>query len=332
MLKKLDRMMGPAARILGSWLPKVQRKLHPLTLVIRPGGLGDLICADIALHDLGRTAQDFLWLIEKRSRPWALYRGFSFLCYDEHPQRVLGQIWRRHSLVINTEQLFGLAQGGALLAKAPAGRVACFGTIRGAPRAQIIIPYDWKDAHETLEFARLFSASLDLPEPAQGRQPRLRLQPAVGLPLVVLAGCQSRSRALALERWVRVVQSWHKGRRFLVAASPADAAFADQLVHRFEGAASRFVGDFPQLCQAIAQSQEILTMDGGPVHMASFFGVPTLAIFTSGRSHKWAPLAEGSRILRRHDLPCQPCTKFGQVPPCPIHYQCLDLDREATPR
>ena len=325
MLKTLDRVLGPAARILGSCLPKVQRKLQAQTLVIRPGGMGDLICADIALQELGLKAQDFLWLIEERSRPWAEYRGLPFLCYDQQPQQVFGQIWRRHSLVINTEQLFGLAQACSLLAKAPNGRTACFDTIRGARRAQMVVPYDWKDAHETLEFARLFAAALNLPEPARLRQPRSRLQPMAGPPLVVVAGCQSRSRALGLERWIRVVESWHGGRHFLVAASPVDAAFADQLAHRFDGLASRFVGDFPQLCQAIAQSQEMLTMDGGPVHIASFFGVPTVAIFTSGRSRKWAPLAQGSRVIRRHDLPCQPCTKFGQVPPCPIQYQCLEL-------
>jgi heptosyltransferase-2 len=325
MLKKLDRVLGPAANILGSCLPKVQRKLHPLKLVIRPGGMGDLICADIALQELGLRAQDFLWLIEKRSRLWAEYRRLSFLCYDEHPQRVLEQIWRRHSLVINTEQLFGLAQGCALLAKAPSGHLACFETTRGACRAQIVVPYDWQDAHETLEFARLFAASLDLPQPARHRPPRSRLQPTAGPPLVVVAGCQSPSRALGFERWTRLVESWHGGRHFLIAASTADAAFADRLARRFDGVASRLEGDFPRLCQAIAQSQEILTMDGGAVHMASFFGVPTVAVFTSGRSRKWAPLAQGSRIIRRHDLPCQPCTKFGQVPPCPIQYQCLEL-------
>jgi ADP-heptose:LPS heptosyltransferase len=168
-------------------------------------------------------------------------------------------------------------------------------------------------------------ASLDLPQPARHRPPRSRLQPTAGPPLVVVAGCQSPSRALGFERWTRLVESWHGGRHFLIAASTADAAFADRLARRFDGVASRLEGDFPRLCQAIAQSQEILTMDGGAVHMASFFGVPTVAVFTSGRSRKWAPLAQGSRIIRRHDLPCQPCTKFGQVPPCPIQYQCLEL-------
>ncbi len=330
MLKELDWVLGPTARILGSSLPKVQRKLHPQKLVIRPGGMGDLICADIALQELGLEAQDFLWLIEKRSRAWAEFRGLSFLCYDVHPQRVLAQIWRRHPLVINTEQFFGLAQGTALLAKAAGGRLACFETIRGARSAQIVVPYDWKDAHETLEFARLFAASLDLPEPVPRRLARPRLRLADGTPIVVVAGCQSRSRALGLERWTRLIESWHGGRHFLIAASPADAAFADQIAHHFDGIATRFEGDFPKLCQAISHSEEMLTMDGGPVHIASFFGVPTLAVFTSGRYRKWTPLAQGSRIVRRHDLPCQPCTKFGQVPPCPIQYKCRELKSFVT--
>jgi heptosyltransferase-2 len=325
MLKKLDRALGPTARILGSWLPKVQRKLYPSPLVLRPGGMGDLICAEIALGDLGLKAEDFLWLIEKRSRPWAEYRGLAFRCYDQQPLRVVGEIWRRHSLVINTEQLFGLAQACGLWAKASGGRLACFETNRGANRAQIIVPYDWKDAHETREFARLFAAALDLPAPTGGSLPRSRVQPANGPPLVVVAGRESPSRAIGLERWTRLVKFWHRDRPFLIAASPADGIFADELARRFDGLATRFEGDFPQLCQAMAQSPEILTLDGGPVHIASFFGVPTVAVFTSGRAEKWAPLARGSRVIRRHDLSCQPCTKFGQVPPCPIQYECLEL-------
>jgi heptosyltransferase-2 len=325
MLKKFDRALGPVARIVGSCLPKVHRKLHPLPLVIRPGGMGDLICSDIALQELGLDAHDFLWLIEKRSRPWAEYRDLPFLCYDQHLPSALGKIWRRHSLVINTEQLFGLAQGCALLAKAVGGRIACFDTIRGARHAQMVVPYDWKDTHETQAFTGLFAVALERPVPAEHCRPRPRLHPVALPPLVVVAGCQSRSRALGLERWARLVESWRGGRHILIAAAPADAEFADQLAGRFGENAARFTGNFSELCQAMARSEEILTMDGGPVHMASFLGVPTAAVFTSGRSRKWAPLAQGSRILRRHDLPCQPCTKFGQVPPCPFQYRCLEV-------
>ena len=325
MLKKFDRLLGPAARSIGSWLPEAQRRLHAAPLIIRPGGMGDLICADIALQELGRDARDFTWLIEKRSRPWARYRALPFLCYDEQPAKVFGEIWRSSDLVINTEQLFGFAQACALWAKARNGRIACFDTMRGARRADIIVPYDWRDIHETLAFAELFAAALGLPAPPCDRTPRARHFPVQLSPIVLVSGRQSPSRALSLERWLGLIRAWHRGRAFLVAAAPEDAGFADEIVQRSDGQAKRFQGNFHELCETIARSKEYLTMDGGPVHIASYFGVPGVVVFTSGRSRKWAPLGQGSRVLHRHDLPCQPCTKFGQVPPCPYQYKCLEI-------
>jgi ADP-heptose:LPS heptosyltransferase len=287
--------------------------------------MGDLVCADIALQELGRDARDFTWLIEKRSRPWAHYRELPFLCYDEQPAKVLRDIWRSYALVINTEQLFGLAQACALSARARNGRLACFETTRGARRADLIVPYDWRDIHETLAFANLFAGALGMPAPPRNRAPRERHFPAQLPPIVLVSGRQSPSRALTLERWLSLVRAWHRGRTFLVAASPEDAAFADEIERRSDGLATRFHGNFAELCETISRTEECLTMDGGPVHIASFFGVPGLVVFSSGRSRKWAPLGLGSRVLRRHDLPCQPCTKFGQVPPCPYQYKCLEI-------
>ena len=148
--------------------------------------------------------------------------------------------------------------------------------------------------------------------------------------MVLIAGRQSPSRRLDLDAWTSLISKWHQRRAFFIAAAPEDADFARQLRSRFEGHASLFTGSFEELCNQIARSEEVLTMDGGAVHIASYFGVPTLAIFTSGRDRKWHPLGEGSRILRRHDLSCQPCTKFGQVPPCPFDYACLKLEDVET--
>jgi ADP-heptose:LPS heptosyltransferase len=131
---------------------------------------------------------------------------------------------------------------------------------------------------------------------------------------------------LTLGAWTALIAGWHQKRPFLIAAAPEDAGLAGQLTGCFDGLATRFTGSFAELCEQIARSEEIFTMDGGAVHIASFFGVSTLALFTSGRDRKWRPLGEGSRILRRHDLPCQPCTRFGQVPPCPYGYACLKLE------
>ena len=325
-LKSLDAGLYPGACLLASVAPKPARPPSESVLILRPGGLGDLICADIALQELALDARDFTWLIESRSQPWAAFRGLPHVCYDAHPLKSLRQVRARHALVINTEQLYGLAEAYALLARAKGGRVFSFDTNRGAAWSDAAVAYDWKDRHETIEFGRLFASALDRPPPGTSRLSRPRLDPASGPPLVLIAGRQSPSRRLNLEAWAARVAAWHGERRFLIGAAPEDADFADELTHRFDGLAGRFAGSFDELCRQISRSVEILTMDGGAVHIASYFGVPTLALFTSGRDRKWHPLGEGSRILRRHDLSCQPCTRFGQVPPCPYGYACLKLD------
>ncbi len=324
-LKPLDALLYPGACLFAASLPKPRHASDEKPLVVRPGGLGDLVCADIALQELGRDARDFLWLIERRSQPWAAYRGLPHLCYDAGFATTLARTRGRHALVIDSEQFFGLAQATALLARSRRGRLVSFETVRGAPWADSTVPYDWDATHETVSFARLFGAALDLPEPLKPVRPRRRAYLASAPPLVLVAGRQSPSRRLDLDSWVALIAKWCRDRSFEIAAAPEDDAFAAQLGSRFKKA-SRFTGSFEALCERIARSEEVFTVDGGGVHIASYFGVPALAVFTSGRDRKWHPLGEGSRILRRQDLPCQPCTKFGQVPPCPNAYACLKLD------
>jgi len=308
-----------------SLLPKTARETSEKVLILRPGGLGDLICADMALVELGLDSRHFTWLIETRSRPWAEYRDLPHLCYDAEPMKTLRQVRNRYALVINTEQYFGLAEAYALLARAKKGRLVSFATNRGSRWSDETVSYDWRDEHETIAFTRLFAQALERPWIEKSRKLRPRLHPADAPPLVLIAGRQSPSRYLSLESWTALLEAWHQGRLFLVGASPEDAGFADEIVRHFPGLARRFDGSFSELCEQIAHSEEIFTMDGGALHIASYFGVSTLALFTSGRDRKWLPLGRGSRLIRRNDLACQPCTRFGQVPPCPNSYACLQL-------
>lgn len=324
LLKTLDRFLYAGACTAAALAPKPARAPAGRPLILRPGGLGDVVCADIALQNLGLDARDFNWLIEERSRPWALYRGLPHLCHEQH-LAAARKTYGRYGLVINAEQHYGLAQAAALLARARGGCLVAFETNRGALWTDRSVPYDWAERHETQEFARLFAAALDLPDVTGPPRLRARSRAGDGPPLVMIAGRQSRSRRLELETWAGLVGKWHRRRPFLIAASPADDPFAAELAGRFRGLATRFAGGFEALCGQIARAEELFTVDGGGVHLASFFGVPTLAVFTSGRDRKWAPLAQGSRIVRRNDLPCQPCTKFGQVPACAHRYACLDV-------
>lgn len=72
----------------------------------------------------------------------------------------------------------------------------------------------------------------------------------------------------------------------------------------------------------------LISNDSSPLHYASAFRVPTLAIFgATVPGLGFGPLAPGSRIAERQ-LPCRPCSDHGpQI--CPLgHFRCM---REQTP-
>jgi hypothetical protein len=325
-LKGLDALLYPEACFLSSGLPKPDRKPSAKPLILRPGSLGELVCADLALQEIGRDSRDFNWLIDLCARPWANFRGIPHLCYEENPIKNSEKVWDRYALVLNTEQFFGLTEAYAIMSRSYEGRLVSFETNRGASWSDSTVPYDWADRHETMEFARLFAAALDLPDVTGPRRPRSRVVPASEPPLVLVAGLRCRSRQLSLDAWAALISQWHEGRPFLISGAPEDAEFVARLTARFKGLAGPYAGPFDEWCEQISRSEEILAMDGDGMQIASFHGVPTLAIFTSSRDRKWHPLGEGSRLLRRHDLPCQPCAKFGEVPPCPNHFACLKLE------
>jgi ADP-heptose:LPS heptosyltransferase len=110
-----------------------------------------------------------------------------------------------------------------------------------------------------------------------------------------------------------------------VASSPIDRPAARRLARRFPGQAEVFEGSFDDLCGLIERAEEVLTVDGGFLHIASYYGVPVTGLFTSGRDRKWAALGQGSRALLREGLACRPCVWFGQAPPCAHGFACKEI-------
>jgi hypothetical protein len=328
-LKYVDKLWPGAALVakLGS-LGRFQRR-DPRPLILRPGGMGDLILLCVAAEQLGVNPRAFFWMIERRSKIWAKHLGLDYICYDEG---FLAQHWRiagRFSRVVNSEQLFGLSQATALLARARGGILTCFETNRAASWADRRVAYDADRTHEAVAFQDLLAAGLDIPHKRATAPPRrVRKHAPSEKPIVGIGGLQSHTRAFSEEQWSDAIRSWIGGRAFWIASSETDRMFAQRLQMRFTGQAQVFSGSFDQLCNLIRRSVEVFTVDGGFLHIASYYGVPSVSIFTSGRDRKWSPLAPGSCVIRRSDLACQPCTWFGQAPSCPNGLACKELNYE----
>jgi hypothetical protein len=287
--------------------------------------MGDLILLCVAIEELGLNPREFAWVIERRSAPWARHLGITFVCYDETPLRTQWRLAGRFATVVNTEQRYGLSQFTALLARRDGGRVVCFDSNLAARWADVRVPYDPLVAHEVLEFGRLVATATGCPAPS--RVPvRSRRVPPAGKPVVGLGGLQGDSRRLTAHRWLEVIRGWSNGREVCISAAPDDREFARHVCDRLGGQARMVTGDFDAVCDVVRSAEEVLTIDSGFLHVASYYGVPVACIFTSSREQKWASLSPGSRLIRRSDLACQPCALYAVVPACPYGFACRDVE------
>jgi hypothetical protein len=320
LLKRVDGVVAPVAGPVATAIRPRRRSTTDQLLVVRPGGMGDLILAQLAVEQLGLDQRAVRWLIESRSTAWARHLGLDHLAYDRSPLRTAAEIAGRHKQVVNSEQRFGLSMAAASWARARPGRLTAFATNRSARQADVLVSYDWDRAHELDEFGRLLASATGRSWP--GRGPVTRREESDGTWVVSLGGTHSASRALSVDDWRRFLRFVAGDRLLVLTAGPLEDDLASALMAALDGQAHRFRGSFGDVVERIATAERLVAVDGGPIHIASYYGVPTDALFTAGRSSKWSPLARGSVVHRRDDLHCQPCTVFGQVPPCPYDFRC----------
>jgi ADP-heptose:LPS heptosyltransferase len=248
-----------------------------------------------------------------------------YVCYDGHLVAQHARIAGRFSTVINSEQRFGLSQATAVLACARGAQLTCFETNRAASWAGLRVPYDPDGTHESVLFQNLLATALRLPARTSSEPlSRPRRAPAAEKPVVGLSGLQSKSRTFSEEEWARFITARIGRQPFWIASSETDRARARQLAERFPNRAKVFEGNFDDLCGLIESAEQVLTADGGFLHIASYYGVPVTGLFTSGRDRKWAALGQGSRTLLREGLACRPCTVFGQTPRCAHAFACKE--------
>ncbi|WP_461414680.1 glycosyltransferase family 9 protein [Gemmatimonas sp.] len=298
-------------------------------LVIRPGGLGDLVVATAASEILGIEPRSLDWLIERRSEVWARSLGLRYYCYDRPRDLISEDLRRSRRLIINLEQRYGLAGIAARLLAAPSARVISFRSNLMSHDATESADYDPLDEHELKSFVRIFAQSLGVSERAS--QPRSRTAPATGLPVLALAGSGCPSRRLRSDQWAAFIDRIVPSGNLQIISAPADYALAQAIAQRVGTRAVAARLSWTEIVEQVRVAPRVLTIDGGMVHVASYFGTPVTALFTAGRHLKWSPWSAGSTVIRRSDLSCQPCTVFGRVANCPIDYACRFIDLSALP-
>ncbi|MEO0454620.1 MAG: glycosyltransferase family 9 protein [Verrucomicrobiota bacterium] len=308
------------------WIPHSNRSEK--SLICRPGGMGDFICCLIALDQIGKSPHEFTWLIDRRSELLAKKLHLEYLIYNQSPLALLLKHRGQFKTVINTEQLYGLSQAFCHALASLKGTRVSFKTNRLSAFSDFQVSYDPLDEHEVSSFIRLFQgerATAAFTEPIES-MPRMREQVSSQPPLVWISGTNQPHRLLPIETWLNLIEKSSNSIKLHLVSAPEDRPFLEQLSARLGERATILNLGFVELLAHLPSVERVITVDGGPVHLASYYGVPVSAIFTSGRNLKWAPLSQDSFVYYREDLTCRPCTLFGVAPPCPYSYACKQLN------
>ncbi len=112
----------------------------------------------------------------------------------------------------------------------------------------------------------------------------------------------------------------------LVGGGKKDADLGEKICQLSEGHAANLCGktSLSDLMALMEHFKLFITNDSGPMHIATAFDVPTLAIFgPTTRELGFFPYGEGHRVLEVENLPCRPCALHGGKK-CPFgHFKCM---------
>ena len=117
----------------------------------------------------------------------------------------------------------------------------------------------------------------------------------------------------------------------LVGGGKQDTDLGEKICQLAKGHAASLCGktSLADLMALMKHLSLFITNDSGPMHIATAFDVPTLAIFgPTTRELGFFPYGQGHRVMEVKDLPCRPCALHGGKK-CPLgHFKCM---KDITP-
>lgn len=334
LLKRLDAFLG---RVLTCLLPR-PRSASPLPLerilFVRPGGIGDAVLLIPVLQAVQQKFPGAAIDILAEKRNAAIFGmctvANKILLYDQGG--LMTALRFRYDVVVDTEQWHRLS---AVVARLIRSRVKIgYGTNERRKLFTHVVDYShaknemesFFDLLRPLGF-ETFEVSFQpfLTIPVQERQQTLQLLGPLALrPFIVLfPGASIAERRWGTEKFRQLALRLNEhGYPVAVIGGPEDQAAGEELILGVDG--MNLAGKTSLLGSAaiLEKAALLVSGDSGMLHVGVGLGIPTVSLFGSGISAKWAPKGDRHVVINK-GLPCSPCTRFGYTPPCPIGTHCL---------
>lgn len=339
-LKTLDALLGHLAVRLFAYLPRSAGKgSQPSSLlIIRPGGIGDAVLLVPAIHELKNKFPEAIItvLAERRNASaFALCPCINMVLRYDVPSELFSAVRSYYDLVIDTEQWHRLSAVVARLCRTQT--LIGFGTNERGRLFSHAIPYSHDD-YEVTSFFRLLgplgitlkepaAPFLIVPEDAFAKGGEL-LAPLVDKRFVaIFPGASIPERRWGAERFRLLAEKLlAAGYPVVVVGGREDREQGDEIVSGGTGLNLAGQTSLAETAAVLKRSSLLVGGDSGVLHIAVGLGVSTVSLFGPGRMLKWSPRGGCHGVINR-ELPCSPCTTFGNTPPCPIEARCM---REIT--
>ncbi|WP_424244805.1 lipopolysaccharide heptosyltransferase II [Elusimicrobium posterum] len=116
------------------------------------------------------------------------------------------------------------------------------------------------------------------------------------------------------------------GLQVVLVGGDKDSDKGENIRHLAKGSLANFCGktSLTDLMALMNHFKLFITNDSGPMHIATAFNVPTLAIFgPTTKELGFFPYGKGHRVIEIKDLDCRPCALHGGKK-CPLgHFKCM---------
>ena len=349
MLKLFDATVGAlACHMAGRLIYWAGREIHlePIraerikrVLVVRPGGMGDMILLQPVLSALRKAFPnaELELVCERRNRDIASLAGHvdRILTYDTSPFSFLSRLIKQpYDIAIDTEQFHHFS--------------ACFGWLSGA---RVRIGFSINPVRNAL-YTHLVNYLCSGPEPDQFSA---LLAPLGILDVAPVNGHLARQVPESSSKSIRSVRANMQENRPLLVVHPGSSVSYKQwgesklaelltrmvrnhqcfvifvgthtetlLVHRLRSRAQLGPEDALSMMDhthlavtaaTIRDSDVFVGADSGLAHLAAAVGTPTVVIFGPSDEYKWGARGDTHRAVTAQ-VPCRPCCMFGYHKPC----------------
>lgn len=338
LLKQVDAILGKYFILLAEYFGTKNNKpfAQNSCLFIRPGGIGDAVYLLSTILLLKQQYPDVTIDVLAEQRNAAIFSFSPYvrtIFHYDKPRELLACLKTRYDMVIDSEQWHRLSAVVAAFIKADL-RIG-FGTNERARVFNHSVFYSHDD-HELISFRRLLEPLIGTETQPLFDKPFLHIPTNLltkirkeheipEQPFITIApGASITERRWGGERYAEVARELsRKGYLIVVTGMASETDDAAQIVQGVpETIDLTGKTSLKEAAALLSAAKLFMGADSGLLHIAVALGVPTVSLFGPGRARKWAPQGKQHRVINKQ-LPCSPCTTFGNTPPCPHNVACM---------